>query len=83
MFRRWLGFVSAGFLLLVSLPILAVLWLIDQIGLCGATLLSRVRGGTNTDNSNFPTSWAENEFRFEHAIEKYEELIDATVRRRK
>jgi hypothetical protein len=83
LFRRWLGFVSAGFLLLVSLPILAAFWLIDRIGSRGAQLWRRIRGRTNTGNSNPHVSWAENEFQFEHAIEKYQELIDATVRRRK
>jgi hypothetical protein len=80
---RWLGFALAGFLFAVSLPFLAVLWLVDQIGRRSAGVLRQNRSRTKAGSSAFQASWTANEFQFADAIKKYEELIDATARRRR
>jgi hypothetical protein len=83
LFRHWFGFTLAAFFLALSLPFLVVLWTIDRLGSRVAAVLPHNRKRPIAIDTCSQSSWAENEFRFEEAIEKYEELIDATARRSK
>jgi hypothetical protein len=81
LFRHWLGFAFAGLLLAVSLPFLSAWWLLDRFGSRSMAVINRTRTKRSADWTAFQSSWADNEFCFEQAIEKYEELIDRTARR--
>jgi len=80
--RDWLGITLAAFLFAISFPFLALSWLLDRFGSRGELVFSRNQNRASANASFSPNSWAANEFRFADAIEKYEELIDASVRRR-
>jgi hypothetical protein len=83
LFRHWIGSAFAGLLLSLSLPFLSACWLIDRLGSRGKALFDRNRKRQVADSTDLESSWADDEFCFELSIEKYEELIDRTARRRK
>lgn len=83
LFRNWLGSAFAGLLLVVSLPLLSASWLFDRFGSRGKAVFDRNRKRQVADGADLESSWADDEFCFELSIEKYEELIDRTARRRK
>jgi len=71
----------AGFFVALSLPVLAVSFLIAVT--CTASYLFLLRfctrnGGLNPDLRRL---WAADEFRFDSAVRSYEDLIDACAQR--
>ena len=79
MLRSCLSFVRAGLLIALSLALLAILRIFAGAGSRLASLLPNLgmRGRRNVFEPQ--KLWASDEFGFDHAIEAYEELIDAHV----
>jgi hypothetical protein len=46
-----------------------------------SALVDRLRLRHKAGGPEYKAAWAEEEFQFEHAIEKYQKLIDAAVQR--
>jgi hypothetical protein len=80
-FRPWFGFAHTRILSVLSLPLLAIALLIAAICSVVFAVYSPFRRRRGIGEHQRP--WASDEFGFEHAIEAYEELIDAHMRRQK
>ena len=83
MLRCWFNLALAGLLVTFALPLFAVLRLIAGSGSAVASVLPHFRRSWMVANFEQQRLWASNEFGFEHAIEAYEEVIDAHVWRPK
>ena len=79
--RPWFGFAHTKALSVLSLPLLAIALLIAAVCFVAFAVYSpfRRRRGTGEQQRTL----ASNEFGFEHAIEAYEGVIDAHIRRQK
>jgi hypothetical protein len=65
-----------------TLPLFAISLFAAGFRFMCSTLLSRLHLRRNTSGPRHNALWAAEEFRFEHAVEAYEELIDAIARSR-
>lgn len=80
---RWIRFGFAELLAVCSVPLLAISLLMACAGAVGCALRRRFRGRKTMRDQALQKRWVADEFRFERAIEKYEELIDETEWRRR
>lgn len=71
----------AGLLVACSLPLLAVSLLIAGVGTACFALLTRFGVREDAASADLRRLWAADEFRFENAIQSYEDLIDAFAQR--
>ena len=86
MLRCWFSLALAGLLVAFALPLFAIRRCLAGFGTTVASFLPGFRRRRRSANFEHQRLWASDEFGFEHAIEAYEELIDAHVahvRRRK
>ncbi len=81
MLRFCLGLALAGLLFAFTLPLFALRRLLAGFGSTGATVLPRLQKRRRAADFEQQKLWALDEFGFEHALQAYEELIDAHVRR--
>jgi hypothetical protein len=75
--RSWLGLAVTGTLCVLSLPLIAISLLIAAICAAAFAAYSPFRRRKRPGDPAAHDAWAANEFKFERAIEAYEELIDA------
>ncbi len=79
MLRLWFSLALAGLLLAFSLPLFVILRILAGQGSKVASFLTNFSMRRQRDGFEPQKLWASDEFGFEHAIEAYEELIDAHV----
>ncbi|MGA9061965.1 MAG: hypothetical protein WB341_09900 [Terracidiphilus sp.] len=82
MLRLWFGPAITGLLCVLSLPLIAISLLIAAICAAAFAVYSPFRRRKRPGDPAARDAWAANEFKFERAIEAYEELIDAHAWRR-
>ena len=78
-FRPWFGLAHTKTLSVLSLPLLAIALLIAAVCFVAFAVYSPFRRRRAAGERQ--RLWASDEFGFEHAIEAYEEVIDAHIRR--
>jgi hypothetical protein len=78
---RCFRFAAAGLMVACSLPLLTVSLLIAGVLAAGIAVLSRFEVPRQTADADLRSLWSTDEFRFEHAIQAYEDLIDVCARR--
>lgn len=81
MLQRWFRLALKGSAIGCSLPFLVVSLLIAGFGSAVAAALPRAFRREKVRCCEVERGWEACEFRFEHAIEAYEGLIDACARR--
>jgi uncharacterized membrane protein YgaE (UPF0421/DUF939 family) len=82
LFDFCLGLLIAGLLSLLAISPTRINSPTMSLRSVAAAMRNRMRERRARGISALEEQWAENEFAFEHAIEAYEELIDATTERR-
>lgn len=82
MLRPWFALAFAGVVIVLSLLLFAISLLIAALCAGAVAVVSPFRRGRRLINAAARNAWAADEFGFEHAIESYEQLIDAHAWRR-
>ncbi len=79
MLRFWFSLTLAGLLFAFALPLFAFRHFLAGLGSVDASVLPHLRRRRRAADFNQQMLWALDEFGFEHALQAYEELIDAHV----
>lgn len=79
MLRCWFSLAFVRSLAAFALPLLGISRLPAESGPAAESVLPNFRGRGRAGGFDHQRLWASNEFGFAHAIEAYEELIDAHV----
>ena len=79
MLRFWFCLALAGLLVAFSLPFFAIRRFLAGPGFALASFLPSFRWRWRASCFEYQKLWASDEFGFEHALQAYEELIDAHV----
>jgi hypothetical protein len=80
---RCLRFDLAAFTVIRSLPLLTISLLLAALGVGVIALLPLMIARRGSGGLDFQRQWTKEEFRFEDAVQSYENLIDAQLRRRR
>jgi len=78
---RCIRFGATGLLIAFSLPLLTVSFLVALACAAGYALLKLLKAPGKSVSPDFRQLWAADEFRFESAVQCYEELIDGFAER--
>ena len=79
MLRFWFGLALTGLLVAFSLPLIAICRIFAGPDSMAASFPPGFRRRRRVDGFDDQKLWASDEFGFEHALQAYEELIDAHV----